>query len=124
MIGDSRPNFMSKLDSRDPSIKLNKAGADWGNFVIDQMPSSAKSFGLQDGSELKRDIRVREPRALDIYGSRNKALKASYKRDALGNVIPDSGYKKKKKETVPAVPQSQRGGLKSKSTRPKNKGLI
>ena len=44
MIGESKPNFMTKLDSRDSSAKLSQAGADWGNFVIDQMPDNAQRF--------------------------------------------------------------------------------
>ena len=107
MIGDSRPNFMTKPESRSSSNKLSQAGANWGNFVMDQMPDSAKNFGLQDGSRLKRDIRIREPRAADIYGNKKKARKASYKKDIYGNRIQGSEYKSRSKEpkkTFPSLP--------------------
>jgi len=106
MIGDSRPNFMTRPEARSSSMKLSKAGADWGNFVMDQMPDNAKRFGMQDGTKLKRDIRAREPRATDIYGSRKKALKVSFKKDIYGNRIktePKSRSSSKEK-TFPSLP--------------------
>ena len=107
MIGDSRPNFMTKLDARGYGGSLNKAGATWGNFVMDQTSKGTKSFGLVDGSEFKRDLRIRDPRAAEIYGSKKKARKKSYKKDIYGNRVEGSNYKsrsKKPEKTFPSLP--------------------
>ena len=65
-----------------------------------------------DGSNYNKEIGAKKPRASQVYGSRKKALKASYRIDKMTREkIPGSGYKEKKE-----APKQQTGGLTRKST--------
>ena len=114
-IGDSRPNIMSKPDSRSTQMRLTAGTAAAANHLIDQTAPGLKEVKMQDGSRFKKEVRARSPQAISAYGTKRKAMKNSYEKE-VRDPTKLKGTNTKKTE----------GGLTSKkrSSRPRNKGLI
>ena len=89
---------------------VNRSNQKWQQFVADNSPGRKQK--RVDGSNYNKEIGAKKPRASQVYGSRKKALKASYRIDKMTREkIPGSGYKEKKE-----APKQQTGGLTRKST--------
>ena len=98
-IGDSRPNIMTKPDGRDSQMRLTSGSVGRANNLVDQTAKGTKKVRLQDGSKMKKEVRARSPRAASVYGSKKKAMKASYEKVTNKPVKPK------------AKPKVQSGGL-------------
>ena len=87
-IGDSKLTTSVKLDNRGVGSqyasynKINKSNVGYQNFLASRLPA-AKRLPQVDGSKFKQEIGAKKQRAADIYGSRKKALKVSYRRDKV-----------------------------------------
>ena len=127
MIGDSRPNIMSKPDSRSTQMRLTAGTAAAANHLIDQTAKGTKRIKMQDGGSFKKEVRARSPQAAKVYGNTKKAMKASYEKTTNKPVV------------AKAKPKPKPGGLTSRTKaklgtasnpiigapgRARNKGLI
>ena len=119
-IGDARPDAMTKPDGRSSSVRLTSSSVGAANHLISQFPDAAKSFRLQDGSSLKREIRTKNPRAAAIYGNPKKVKSNSYEK-TVKDPTKTKGTNTKKTQAAAAA-GTRRG--RTKINRPKNKGLI
>ena len=118
MIGDSKLRGTVKPEMRGPGDRysstntVNRSNKKWQQLYADNSPGNKQK--RVDGSNYNKEVGAKKPRATSVYGSRKKALKASYRKDKMTcKVIEGSKYKEKKK---PAPKQT--GGLIS---RPKGK---
>ena len=114
MIGDARLNMGVKLENRDMVPRATRTTASSDNYLASQVPDKFRKLGRTDGTNFNREIGAKKPRAAQVYGSRKKALKASYRIDKMTRErIPGSEYKEKKKQ---APAKKQTGGLTRKSS--------
>ena len=114
-IGDSRPNIMTKPEGRSTQMRLTAGTAAAANHLIDQTAPGQKEIKMQDGSKFKKEVRARSPQAVTAYGSKKKAMKNSYEK-TVRDPTKLKGTNTKK--------TASEGGLKKRSSRPRNKGLI
>ena len=112
-IGDSKLTPTVKMENRAVGSqyadynKVNKSNVGYQNFVADSNNAALKRMPQVDGGKFKREVKAKGQRAAQVYGSRGKALAASFQRDKT------TGEKIKTK-------LSEEGGLTDK--RKKNKG--
>ena len=85
-IGDPKLTISVKPENRAVGSqyasynKINKSNVGYQNFLADQLPK-AKRLPLVDGSKFKKEVKAKGQRATEVYGSRGRALAASFRRD-------------------------------------------
>lgn len=111
-------------DNRDTVPKINRQSVGAQNMYADKVSSKFKRLQQVDGGSFKREIGAKKQRAAEVYGSRGKALAASFRRDkTTGKKIKaqptaEGGLTDKQK------PNKGPGGGMRPSQRPRKRGLI
>jgi hypothetical protein len=101
-------------------MRLTAGTAAAANHLIDQTAPGQKEIKMQDGSKFKKEVRARSPQAVTAYGSKKKAMKNSYEK----TVRDPTKLKGTNTKKTRADAAAKEGGLKKRSSRPRNKGLI
>ena len=121
-IGDSRLSISTHPGNRDTVPKITRSNVGMQNFYADN--TSTPRLKQVDGGTFKKEIGAKKKRAADVYGSRNKALAASYRKDKTTGeklkskkVAAEGGLTSKKKKTTESTKRNPK-------QRPRNRGLI
>ena len=129
-IGDSKLTHTVKMDNRGVGSqyadynKINKSNVGMQNFYADSNNPGLKRLPQVDGGKFKREVKAKGQRATEVYGSRGRALAASFRRDkTTGEKI-----KAKPTETGGLTDRQKKnkgpsGGTRP-SQRPRKRGLI
>ena len=121
-IGDSRLTIGTKPDNRDTAPKITEHSVGRMNMYADN--TSAKRLSTVDGGTFKKEVKAKGQRAAEVYGSRGKALAASFRRDkTTGKKIKpqpvgEGGLTDRQKQK-----KGPTGGTRP-SQRPRKRGLI
>ena len=121
-IGDSRLTIGVNPDNRDTVPKITEHSVGRMNMYADN--TSAKRLSTVDGGIFKKEVKAKGQSAAEVYGSRGKALAASFRRDkTTGKKIKPQATEeggltdRQKRKKVPS------GGTRL-SRRPRKRGLI
>ena len=129
-IGDAKLTPTVKMDNRAVGSqyadynKVNRSNVGYQNFVADSNNPGLKRMPQVDGGKFKREVKAKGQRATEVYGSRGRALAASFRRDKTTGekikpqAVGKGGLTDKRKEN-----KGPSGGTRP-SQRPRKRGLI
>ena len=89
MIGDSKlshtvhPEMKGPGDRYSEVNKINRSNLGPQNVLAYETPTRLTRLQQVDGGNYKKEIRAKSPRAAQVYGSRKRALKASYRKGLI-----------------------------------------
>ena len=123
-IGDSRLSMTVQPENRDTVPKINRQNVGAQNMYADKVSSKFKRLQQVDGGSFKREIGAKKQRAAEVYGSRGKALAASFRRDkTTGKKIKPQATEEGGLTDRQKRKKGPSGGTRL-SRRPRKRGLI